>query len=143
MRVPSTARKLSRSTAGMLVALACGVGAPSCNEPLAPGVEMALVPPVLYRMWWNEVQECARRRAEFRTIRWYVGAPVDETGKELTAAWSPPGVIVLRGFYTTSEPVVKHEMLHHVTAGKLPHHHPNFEVCTRADGGTVRITLGG
>ena len=101
------------------------------------------MPPPEYRIWWDEVERCAGLRADYFEIEWRVGAPVDADGYELTGAWTPPRYITLRSFYLTSEPAVKHEMLHHLTRGELPHSSALFQTCTRPIGRRAVITLGG
>jgi hypothetical protein len=67
---------------------------------------------------------------DFSEIEWYTGKSVALNGEDVFGLWSAPRTIVLERFYTTSEPAVKHEMLHHLTEGQMAHSHPDFTTCT-------------
>lgn len=121
------------------LALALGFG---CLTPFDVPAGLLIDPPPEYRIWWDQVERCVGTRRDFYEVEWFAGEPTTDTGDELTGAWTAPRFIVLRPFYLTSEPAVKHEMLHHLTRGEMPHSHPAFRTCTRTGGRKVHIIVG-
>ena len=94
----------------LLAALLLGCGE-SNFEPVAP---RPLDPPLVYRIWWSEVEACIGTQAPFERVRWYQAENIVDTdaGTEHDGAWYPPHTIYIRSdrlFYTK---VIKHEMVH-------------------------------
>lgn len=123
-----------RSFPELAVALCLISSTAGCGGfPLEADYVEPFAPPPVYLQWWGELERCARSQGDFTEIRWYVGESVRLDGEDLYGFWSAPRTIVLERFYTTSGPVVKHEMLHHLTRGEMRHSHPAFRICTRDD----------
>lgn len=114
----------------------------ACVTPLDIPVGRVIDPPAEYRIWWDEVERCVGKHRDFFEVEWLTGAPTTQDGDDLTGAWSPPRFIIMRPFYLTSEPAVKHEIVHHLTQGHLPHSAAVFQTCTRPIGQNVIINLG-
>lgn len=102
----------------------------SCSNPLELEDLLPFDPPEVYQMWWAELERCAGLNGEFEHIRWFTAETVTFDGRDTFGVWSPPSTIYLERFYTTSVTAVKHEMLHELTNGALPHSHPLFTTCT-------------
>ncbi len=103
----------------------------ACGETLVEAEDLEPFAPLpVYRQWWVDLRRCAGFDGDFRDIRWYTGESVSLDGQDMFGFWAAPATIVLDRFYTTSAPVVKHEMLHHLTMGGMPHSHPAFLMCT-------------
>lgn len=117
-------RKLASAVCLASAIAACG-GFPVDADYIEP-----FDPLPVYRHWWGELERCALSQGDFTEIRWYVGESVTLDGEDMFGFWSAPRTIVLERFYVTSGPVVRHEMLHHLTRGEMPHTHPAFHVCT-------------
>jgi hypothetical protein len=112
--------------AGLVLCLA------GCDSPVAVRAPAPLDPLPEYSEWWDELQACAERHGDFAAINWYEGDEIVVEHREAYGVWLAPDVIVMKRFYVTSEPAVKHEMLHHLTRGAMPHEHPAFALCTAA-----------
>ena len=84
----------------------------------------------VYREWWEQLQRCTGLTGPFDTIEWWTGEAIAVDGRDKVGLWLAPNTIILESFYVTSEPAVKHEMLHHLTNGEMPHSAPEFTRCT-------------
>jgi hypothetical protein len=104
----------------------------SCSDPLEVEDLLPFDPPRVYRVWWAEVEQCVGLKGDFDQIRWFTAEAMRVDGENAFGVWSPPSTIYLERFYTTSAPAVKHEMLHDLTGGAMPHSHPVFATCTTA-----------
>ena len=111
------------------VLVACLAG---CDTPFEVQAPAAIDPLPEYSEWWVELEDCVGQEAEFVDIRWYEGEQIVVEHREAYGVWLAPDVIVMKRFYVTSESAVKHEMLHHLTAGQMPHEDPAFALCTLA-----------
>ncbi len=118
-----TPRRTMRWCAAGVVLFACGDFGVEA-ESLDP-----FPPPPVYQVWWDQLEDCVGLRGEFREIRWYVGDAVTLDGADVFGVWAAPRTIVLERFYLRSESAVKHEMLHHLTNGTMPHSNPAFTRC--------------
>ncbi len=129
----NSARSAARRwRSGILVALLV-VSSAACDSTLfelSPLRE--LTPPPIYRVWWHNLETCVGIQGRFGEIRWFTGDQVTLNGEDVFGIWAAPNTIVLEQFYLTSAPAVKHEMLHHLTGGVMPHSHPAFTDCTAA-----------
>lgn len=121
-------RSLGGRSAWGVVALAFGTVACEGTVVQAEYLE-PFAPPPIYRNWWNQVERCLGLDGEFGEIRWYTGESLSLDGAEIFGLWAAPRTIVVERFYLTSAPAVKHEMIHHITRGTLPHTHPAFGLC--------------
>lgn len=109
-------RNARRTLLAGLVALTPAIG---CESPIAPLPDEAeqFVPPAAYRVWWNEIEQCAGRSASFAAVDWYVvrtsatGFIFD--GRYVAAVWTTAGNrIVMAEHYLDKPHIVRHEMLH-------------------------------
>lgn len=128
---------------GRLAALPLTVALWSCDQLLVEvEARKVLEPPHLYREWWEQLQRCAGiAGGGFETIEWWTGEAIAVEGADKVGVWLAPNTIILEAFYVTSEPAVKHEMLHHLTKGDMSHSAPEFTRCTatRTARGTIHM----
>ena len=117
----------ARTSASAVVLTVCLAG---CDSPFEIRDPAPLDPLPQYSKWWVELESCVGREGDFSDIRWYQGESIVVERREAYGVWLAPDVIVMKRFYVTSQPAVKHEMLHHLTLGEMPHGHPDFERCT-------------
>lgn len=102
-----------------------------CGAPPLEVVHLErLDPPASYRVWWDELERCVGLAGDFEGIEWFTGDAVRLEGDGVFGAWQAPRTIVVKRFYSTSQLLVKHEMLHYLTRGDMPHTHPAFANCT-------------
>ncbi len=113
----------------VLLALCFG----GCNTPFEVEEPVAVQPSPMYMKWWVELEVCVGMVGSFSDIRWYEGESIVVEERDAYGVWYAPDVIVMKRFYATSESAVKHEMLHHLTAGQMSHDHPDFGRCTAAE----------
>jgi hypothetical protein len=76
-------------------------------------------PPLVYRIWWQQVETCAGRLAPFETVSWYIVRTTDYgfeyRGQYVVGVWTSPGNRILLAEHFVNKPmVVRHEMLHAV-----------------------------
>lgn len=102
----------------------------ACTDPLEVEELVPFDPPVVYQVWWAELELCVGVEGEFDRIRWFTAETVRFDGQDTFGVWMSPSTIYLERFYITSVTAVKHEMLHELTDGALPHSHPAFASCT-------------
>ena len=102
-----------------------------CHTPLEGGGFEPFNPPAIYREWWSQLSRCAGVSGDFDDVTWIVASWLSLDGEEAYGMWASPNTIYLKRFYVTSQPAVKHEMLHELTDGELPHAAPAFRDCTR------------
>jgi hypothetical protein len=95
----------------LLVVLFCACG--DVTAPF-PGAAVRFDPPSDYRQWWAEVEVCARREGDYRTIAWYRAAgPLIIRGVRYDAYWFEQGNrIYLTPYAEMSVGIIAHEMLH-------------------------------
>ena len=96
----------------LVVMLSCE----SPTEPLPAGA-VKLVPPPIYRTWWNQVEACAGRNSDFEAVSWYQvpGSTVFRAGStpNLDGYWQPyHSSITLAGLKLNDSLLVRHEELH-------------------------------
>ena len=119
-----------RATVAATLLAACLGG---CQNPFEVQDPVSFEPLPSYLKWWVELEVCVGQVGSFSDIRWYEGESIVVEEREAYGVWLAPDVIVMKRFYTTSESAVKHEMLHHLTAGQMPHDHRDFGRCTAAE----------
>jgi len=117
-------------TGGAILVLGAVLG--GCEAPFEVEAPERFDPPTSYHRWWVELEVCVGLEREFGRIRWYAGESIVVEDKPAYGVWVAPDMIIMERFYVTSETAVKHEMLHHLSRGSLPHHHPDFTRCTAA-----------
>ena len=115
-----------RAVTAVLLAL----GITGCDSPFEVADPAPLDPLPQYSEWWVELESCVGREGDFADIRWYEGESIVVQHREAYGVWLAPDVIVMKRFYVTSQSAVKHEMLHYLTLGEMPHDHPAFDRCT-------------
>ncbi len=103
-----------------------------CRSPLEGDEFEPFDPPAVYFQWWTELSACAGLQGDFQEVRWIVASSLTLDGEEAYGVWVAPNTIYLKRFYLTSAPAVKHEMLHQLTDGEMPHTAPAFRTCTTA-----------
>ena len=121
---------LRTAVATTLLAVCLG----GCDTPFEVRDPVPLDPLPSYLEWWVELEVCVGQVGSFSDIRWYQGESIVVGEREAYGVWQAPNVIVMKRFYTTSESAVKHEMIHHLTGGKMAHTHPDFTRCTGFEG---------
>ncbi|UCG87355.1 MAG: hypothetical protein JSW71_02080 [Gemmatimonadota bacterium] len=121
-------RALRIAGAGLLLAALLG----ACEAPFDVEAAERFDPLPSYSQWWVELEECVGLERDFDRIRWYVGESIVVEDQPAYGLWVAPDMIIMKRFYITSETAVKHEMLHHLSHGSLPHDHPTFARCTVA-----------
>lgn len=104
----------------------------ACEAPFEVVAPQRFDPPASYERWWAELEVCVGLERDFDQIRWYSGESIMVDDRPAYGLWVAPDVIIMKQFYVTSETAVKHEMLHHLSHGSLPHDHPAFARCTTA-----------
>ncbi len=121
----NTTRRTSRiaSVLGLLI-----LSSASCADPTGLAFPEAAVerfePPQKYALWWQQVEACAGRRADFSRVQWYrtIGnEPLEEEdGTRYGGYWWAQGNrIALRDIHAGG--IVRHEMLHAILQnGKHP-----------------------
>lgn len=81
-----------------------------------PWGAVEIPPPPQYRVWWELVENCSGKRAQFDHVRWYqvVAGDILVRDQVASAAWyaARNGIVVQPDFADGS--VVRHEMLHAV-----------------------------
>lgn len=87
-----------------------------------PESDQRLTPLPEYRQWWQEVEVCSKRHANYDAVSWFVLEPGDQTrGNGASYAGYAKGkTIWLLERFASHEPTVKHEMLH-VISGEYNH----------------------
>lgn len=110
---------------GMVLTLSCTMP----TGPLPDGAER-IEPPLIFRVWWQQVESCAGRSESFRAVTWYrvpvqheLGFP--HRGRLVTGLWAARGNrILLSDHVLESPPIVRHEMLHAILrSGDHPTHY--------------------
>lgn len=92
-------------------AVACGLEVKSDF----PATAVPLATPILYRSWWQIVEQCSGRKRPIDAVRWYHVKPGELTirGETAAGAWFVDGNrIVLTAGTLREGPLVRHEMLH-------------------------------
>lgn len=87
----------------------------ACGESNFEPVDVQpLIPPPVYRTWWNEVAACTGVTAPFEQVTWYEASQLidRETGMDHVGAWKPPHTIYIHSDYLLYVEGVKHEMVH-------------------------------
>lgn len=103
---------------------ACGEGN---FEPVNP---QPLVPPDIYRLWWDEMQTCTGIAAPFGRVAWFQADRLinRETGTQHAGAWIPPHTIYVLSRHLLHARAVKHEMAHELLQ-RRDHESDAFERC--------------
>ncbi len=113
----------------------------ACDAPLAPlppGAQ-AFNPPAIYRRWWQLTEACSGLSGDLSAIRWYVvpgatSVPMGD-GRQVDGFWEPgTNRIVLAGDDQMSGALVRHEMLHALSAEG---DHPRTQFVQRCGGVVV------
>jgi hypothetical protein len=93
------------------------VGCGSATEPLPKGAIPLDPPPVIYSVYWNEIEQCSGETADFAAVKFYYvpgdgGFPVG-TSADVVGVWQPQTNSITLAEYVKDNPlVVRHEMLH-------------------------------
>jgi hypothetical protein len=116
------AKKRSVGWRGRLPAVAALLAAAACDLTTAPALlpdgAVSFTPPAHYALWWDAVEACAGKEAQFSQVQWYV-VPHAETfeirGHEWAGWWWEAGNrIILAEGYRDRGLTVRHEMLHSI-----------------------------
>ena len=86
------------------------------TDPLPAGA-IRMDPPVIYQTWWEDVEFCSGKTADFSAISWYYvpgdGGFTAGSSSDVVGVWRPAGnSITLAEFVLENPLVVRHEMLH-------------------------------
>ena len=104
----------------MFVAAGCVSGFVACGSATGPLPKGALPldpPPVIYSVYWSEVEQCAGQNGDFAGTRFYYvpgdgGFPVGGSA-DVVGVWQPETNSITLAQYVMDNPlVVRHEMLH-------------------------------
>lgn len=101
------------SKAGALLLVSAVVGCRAAEPfPFPEGTLSGYVPPPQYRLWWEAVEDCAKRSGSFDAIRWYrtVDGPLIIRGNPVAGAWFRDGNRI--ALFVQKGPTARHEMLH-------------------------------
>jgi hypothetical protein len=99
------------------------VGALACSsvEPTAlPDDARRFTPEPIFESWWQQIEECSARTADFSLIEWYVVPGEDPfiappLGREVLGYWDGSADrIVLLEYVENRSALVRHEILHAV-----------------------------
>lgn len=133
----------------LLLILLIGVF-PACETPTEPhdnsDLERAVSyePFSIYRVWWNEVEECMGVEGDFDKIKFFKvpGETFSVEGKDnVLGYWKPPHSIYVAGYSTLNEIVIKHEMGHELLRPGTVSQDHLFVECTGAGHGDNGNTL--
>ena len=105
-----------RAKASALMALVLAGACSSATDPLPRGA-LPLDPPAIYATWWEEVEGCAGKTADFAAVSWYYvpgeGGFSAGSKPDVVGVWRPAGnSITLAQYVVDNGLVVRHEMLH-------------------------------
>jgi hypothetical protein len=108
------------------VVAACGS---ELTDPLPKGAVALDPPPVIYSVYWGEVEQCSGETADFSSIKWYYvpgdGGFQSGNSADVVGVWEPQGNSITLAQYVMDNPlVVRHEMLHAIL--KRTDHPPQY-----------------
>lgn len=111
------------------VAIICGFGITSC----ATHGGIPFEPPLVYKTWWQEAQDCLGVEGSFERIRWYVQQEHNFlcAGVYAMGCWHPNHHIVIAARRRKERNTIVHEMLHDLLGGDPNHAHAAFLDCTQ------------
>jgi hypothetical protein len=88
----------------------------SATDPLPRGA-IPLDPPVIFAVWWEQVEACAGKTVDSRSVAWYYvpgdGGFSAGSSPDVVGVWRPQGNSITLAEYVIDNPlVVRKEMLH-------------------------------
>ena len=103
----------------------------ACTSPTSVPDEFSILrPPLVYRDWYSQVEQCSGRTGDFDRIRWYIVPGAKWYGERhqqnINGLWTDGHRIFIAEFEIFNVYLVKHEMLH-----DLGFEHEDVEVLTR------------
>ena len=92
-----------------------------------PGDDSPMTPPAVYREWWAKTEACSGLTGNFDRVHWSVvaGHSFSCGSGQCAGHWQSDHDIYIAQDWTTSEMVVRHEMLHDLL-GRSGHPDPPF-----------------